>query len=438
MSLFDIKKNADEKAAQELAERQRQELMRKLDVHPLVNLECGRDVRDSYFAGIVFASLTDDETVDDVERKQLLRIANSLGLSEEDRELIITNACSAIAEMVKSAAQQVFDLLEEVAVALKEDAASKIFVAEFVKVCAVKKFEVYLVKDTLAKYVVPQSGHKMEAVPFDALCRVVQSGRDFNRDDLLKLSDWLGEDATRYLMLDVFEDDVKPILDAHRTMLANRAALPEKLVKIIESDDTWPVEFKPADYQPLFDAAGIAEADAGAFVARELLPFMKQACEVAKTKIGEVKVIHDDDSWKSDDDRYHGAKFETVKEFCALFRYAFFVDAFVDLNGIYEKYYFIGPQEGDHEYYLVSLTSHEDHITFKRIGAERFEGVERALCPFGSFGFPDVLFDRMRCGWGIYDDDIKRYFARWEELFAAIEKRFVVNNSQDGGTAIRG
>lgn len=55
MSLFDIKKNADEKATQELAERQHQELMRKLDVHPLVNLECGRDVRDSYFAGIVFA-----------------------------------------------------------------------------------------------------------------------------------------------------------------------------------------------------------------------------------------------------------------------------------------------------------------------------------------------------------------------------------------------
>lgn len=438
MNLFDIKKNADEKAAQELAERQHQELMRKLDVHPLVNLECGRDVRDSYFAGIVFASLTDDETVDDAERKLLLRIGSSLGLPEEDRELIITNASSAIAEMVKSAAQQVFDLLEEVVVALKEDAAFKIFVAEFVKVCAVKKFEADQVKDMLAKCVAPRSGHKMESVPFDALCRVVQSGRDFNRDDLLKLSDWLGEDATRYLMLDVFEDDVKPILDVHRTMLSNRAALPAKLVKIIESDETWPVEFKPADYQPLFDAAGIPEADAGTFVARELLSFMKRACEVAKTKIDEVKVIHDDDPWKSDDDRYHGAKFETVKEFCALFRYAFFVDAFVDLNGIYEKYYFIGPQEGDHKYYLVSLTLHEDHITFKRIGAERFEGVERALCPFGSFGFPDVLFDRMRCGWGIYDDDIKRYFAQWEELFAAIEKRFVANNSQDGGTAIRG
>ena len=298
MSLFDIKKNADEKAAQELAERQHQELMRKLDVHPLVNLECGRDVRDSYFAGIVFASLTDDVAVDDAERKLLLRICSSLGLPEEDCEQIITNASSAIVEMVKSAAQQVFDLLEEVAVALKEDAAFKIFVAEFVKVCAAKKFEVEQVKDILTKYVAPRSGHKMEGVPFDALCRVVQSGRDFNRDDLLRLADWLGEDATRYLMLDVFEDDVKPILDAHRTMLANRAALPEKLVKIIEGDATWPVEFKPADYQPLFDAAGIAEADAGTFVTRELLPFMKKACEVARGQIKKVEVVDEDDIWK--------------------------------------------------------------------------------------------------------------------------------------------
>lgn len=431
MSLFDIKKNADEKAAQELAERQHQELMRNLDVHPLVNLECGRDVRDSYFAGIVFASLADDESVDDAERKLLLRIASSLRLPEEDRELIIANVSSAIAEMVKSAAQQVFDLLEEVAVTLKEDAAFKIFVAEFVKVCAVKKFEVEQVKDILTNYVAPRSGHKMEETPFDALCRVAVCDKQFNRDDLLELSDWLGEDATRYFVLDVFEDDVKPILDAHRTMLANRAALPAKLVKIIEGDETWPVEFKPADYHPLFDAAGIPEADAGAFVARELLSFMKRACEVAKTKIDEVKVVHDDESWRSDDDRDHGAKFETVEEFRVLFRYASFVDAFVDLNDLYDKYYFVGPGSSDGDYYAPDLYLPNQHITSKRIGEERCKKLKIDT-------YPKMLFDRLRCGWGIYDDDAKRYFAQWEELFAAIEKRFMANNSQDSGTAIQG
>lgn len=407
MSLFDIKKNADEKAAQELAERQHQELMRKLDVHPLVNLECGRDVRDSYFAGIVFASLTDDVAVDDAERKLLLRICSSLGLPEEDCEQIITNASSAIAEMVKSAAQQVFDLLEEVAVALKEDAAFKIFVAEFVKVCAVKKFEVDQVKDMLAKYVASRSGHQMEEAPFDALCRVVQSGREFNRDDLFKLSDWLGEDATRYLMLDVFEDDVKPILDAHRTMLANRAALPKKLVEIIEGDATWPVEFETADYQPLFDAAGIAEADAGTFVARELLPFMKRACEVAKTKIGEVEVVHDDD-----DDDYNGAKFETVEAFRILFRYAFFVDAYLDLVKLSANYYFCGPSEYSSHYYLPSGRS-EDFSYARR---------EKVRMQFGIPGCCKCTLDRLRCHWSIWkDDDEIEYFAQWERLFADIE-----------------
>lgn len=121
-----------------------------------------------------------------------------------------------------------------------------------------------------------------------------------------------------------------------------------------------------------------------------------------------------------------------------MFRYAFFVDAFVDLNGIYEKYYFIGPQEHDSDYYLVSIGCHDEHLSFKRIGPKRFERVRRLLCPGLFSDFPDALFDRLRCSWGIYGDDAKRYFAQWEELFAAIEKRFVVNNSQDSGTAIQG
>ena len=449
MKLSDIKKDADAKAAEVEAARKHAQLMVELDVHPLLKWGSDRNVRDAYFCGVAFAALTDDVEIDENERKAFERIGRSLVLSAEEVEELISGVSKTVKAAVEAVdpttgagGDEVFAVLEECALSLADDKVFRMFLAEYVKVCGTKKFDAKDVKEQLSAHVASKIGRDLKQFIdeglFDALCRVVQSGRDFNRDDLLRLADWLGEDATRYLMLDVFEDDVKPILDAHRTMMANRAALPAKLVGIIEGDETWPVEFNPADYQPLFDAAGIAETDAGAHVARELLPFMKRACEVAKTKIGKVKVIHDNDSWKSDDDRYHGAKFETVKEFCALFRYAFFVDAFVDLNGIYEKYYFIGPQEGDSKYYLASLTLHEDHITFKRIGAERFEGVERALCPFGRFGFPDVLFDRMRCGWGIYDDDIKRYFAQWEELFAAIEKRFVVNNSQDGGTAIRG
>lgn len=444
MKLSDIKKNADAMAAEVEAARKHAQLMVELDVHPLLKWGCARDVRDAYFCGVVFAALTDDVEIDENERKACERIGRSLALSAEEIEELI----SGVAKTVKAATEtadpttgavggEVFAVLEECAVSLADDKIFRMFLAEYVKVCGTKKFDAKDVKNQLSSHVTSKIGRDLNQFIdeglFDALCRGVRSGRDFNRDDLLRLADWLGEDATRYLMLDVFEDDIKPILDAHRTMLANRAALPAKLVKIIESDETWPVEFKPADYQPLFDEAGIPESDAGTFVARELLPFMKQACEVAKTKINEVKVVHDDD-----DDRYNGAKFETVEEFRVLFRYAFFVDAFVDLNGIYEKYYFVGPQEHDSDYYLVSICCHDEHLSFKRIGPKRFERVRQLLCSRFFSDFPDALFDRLRCGWGIYGDDAKRYFSQWEELFAALEKRFVVNNSQDSGTAIQG
>lgn len=453
MSLLKQKKENDRVAAEVAAKAEKEAILHELAIHPALKADCSRDVRDAYFYGLVFAAIADDEKVDAGERAILDGVAKSMGLDEGD----VDETISLIAKMASP--NDKLQLIEECVSTIKDrESIVKLFYAQFVGLWVTGEYDIGELKEYLgmfkgwtgveltsvqmkdiktvdSNHVAPEIGRGLgqfvDEGLLDALCRVVQSGRDFNRDDLLKLSDWLGEDATRYLMLDVFEDDVKPILDAHRTMLANRAALPAKLVEIIESDATWPVEFKPADYQPLFDAAGIPEADAGTFVARELLPFMKRACEVAKTKIDEVEVVHDNDE-------YNGAKFETVKEFRALFRCAFFVDAFVDLNSIYKKYYFVGHQEEDHKYYLPSLTLHEDHITFKRIGPKRFERVEPLLCP-GSFSdFPHVLFDRMRCGWSIYDDDAKRYFAQWEELFAAIEKRFVVNNPQDSGTAIQG
>ena len=409
MSLFDIKKNADEKAAQELAERLHQELMRKLDVHPLVNLECGRDVRDSYFAGIVFASLTDDEAVDDAERKLLLRIASSLGLSDEDRELIITNVSSAIAEMVKSTAQHVFDLLEEVAVTLKEDAAFKIFVAEFVKVCATKKFEVEQVKDILTKYVAPRSGHKVEETPFDALCRVAVCDKQFNRDDLLELSDWLGEDAMRYLMLDVFEDDVKPILDAHRTMLANRAALPAKLAAIIEGDGTWPVEFCPMEYADMFADAGVT--DVNTYLVDAMLPKMKEAYGLAKVKIHDTKIRNDINEWP-----WLGVIFESTYEFRKLFRYAFFFDAYLDLIKLSKEYYFCGPPEDADDYCRSRRYADSKDLSFARRS--------KVESGFGSLTIIKAL-DRLRCTQAGYTAGMKNvaeYFERWERLFVAIAK----------------
>ena len=418
MKLSDIKKNADAKAAEVEAAQKHAQLMAELDVHPLLKWGCARDVRDAYFGGVIFAALTDDIEIDENERKAFERIGRSLAFSAEEIEEFISGVSKTVKAAVEAvdpatgaSGDEVFAVLEECAVSLADDKIFRMFLAEYVKVCGTKKFDAKDVEDQLSSHVASKIGRDLDQFVdeglFDALCRVVQSGREFNRDDLFKLSDWLGEDATRYLMFDVFEDDVKPILDAHRTMLANRAALPKKLVEIIEGDATWPVEFKTADYQPLFDAAGIAEADAGTFVARELLPFMKRACEVAKTKIGEVEVVHDDD-----DDDYNGAKFETVEAFRILFRYAFFVDAYLDLVKLSANYYFCGPSEYSSHYYLPSGRSED--VSYARR--------EKVRMQFGIPGCCKCTLDRLRCHWSIWkDDDEIEYFAQWERLFADIE-----------------
>ena len=429
MKLSDIKKNADAKAAEVEAAREHAQLMAELDVHPLLKWGCARDVRDAYFCGVVFAALTDDVEIDANERKACERIGRSLALPIKEIDELISSVSKTVKAAVEAVdpatgagGDEVFAVLEECAVSLSDDKVLWMFLAEYVKVCGTKKFDAKDVKDQLSSHVTSKIGRDLNQFIgedlFEALCRVLQSGRDFNRDDLLKLSDWLGEDVTRYLMLDVFEDDVKPILDAHRTMLANRAALPAKLVKFIESDETWPVEFKPADYQPLFAAAGIPEADVGTFVARELLPFMRRACEAAKTKIGEVKVVHDDESWKSDDDRYHGAKFETVEEFRVLFRYAFFVDAYLDLVKVSANFYFCGPSEYNSHYYLVSGRSED--VSYARR--------EKVRTQFGIPCYCKCTLDRLQCHWSIWkDEDEAKYFAQWSRLFADIENHLMGN-----------
>ena len=431
MKLSDIKKNADAKAAEVEAARKRAQLMAELDVHPLLKWGCARDVRDVYFCGVVFAALTDDVEIDENERKTCERIGRSLALSAEEIEVLISSVTKTVKAAVKAVdsatgagGDEVFAVLEECAVSLADDKVFRMFLAEYVKVCGTKKFDAKDVKNQLTAHVaskiVRDLNQFIDEGMFDALCRVVQSGRDFNRDDLLKLSDWLGEDATRYFVLDVFEDDVKPILDVHRTMLSNRAALPAKLVKIIESDETWPVEFRPADYQPLFDAAGIAEADAGAFVARELLPFMKQACEVARGQIKKVEVVDEDDIWKLIDERRYGAKFEGVKEFRILFRYAFFLDKFLDLVNLSADYYFCGPTEHDHSYYFV----------WARDG-----DISHARRAKSQFPFNDCILDRFGCPLGHYgssisDDEAEKYFAQWDRLFADIENHLRGNEAK--------
>lgn len=420
MKLSDIKKNADAKAAEVEAARKHAQLMAELDVHPLLKWGCARDVRDAYFFGVVFAALTDDVEIDENERKACERIGRSLALSGDEIEELtssVTKTVKAAVETVDLATgaggDEVFAVLEECAVSLADDKIFRMFLAEYVKVCGTKKFDAKDVKEQLSVHVASKFGRDLNQFIdeglFDALCRVVQSGRDFNRDDLLELSDWLGEDAMRYLMLDVFEDDVKPILDAHRTMLANRAALPAKLAAIIEGDGTWPVEFCPMDYADMFADAGVT--DVNTYLVDAMLPKMKEAYGLAKVKIHDTKIRNDINEWP-----FLGVIFESTYEFRKLFRYAFFFDAYLDLIKLSKEYYFCGPPEDADDYCRSRRYADSKDLSFARRS--------KVESGFGSLTIIKAL-DRLRCTQAGYTAGMKNvaeYFERWERLFVAIAK----------------
>ena len=426
MKLFDIKKQADEKAAKDLAERQHQELMRELDIHPLVKLGLDRSARDSYFSGIAFAALADDLTVDKVELKLLSRIGKSLDIPESDCIEIIANVDATIKEAVDKDGQHVFDLLDAVATGLKDDTAFKLFVAEFIKIFATKSFETEQVKETIASHVASNSGHDASDVPFDALCRLLGSGRDdINGDDLLCVNGWLGNDGCRYFMLDIMEDDVRPLLES---------SIAKKLAAIIESEGTWPTKFDTAKYRSLFVAVGIPESDEKTFLAKMLLPYMRNAYEAAKAVIDSVRIVSTTGlslpgSVMVEGYCYHGHccyKFNNLK-FLTLFRYASLFDAYLDLVTLSPDYYFCGKNTSGSEIDYMCWKSKSD-LTYKRYvnkyGKPKDNGgvtLDRCV----NFCGLEAGLRRMR----------KLYFAQWERLLKVIQDFGAGRLVEDSSTA---
>jgi len=394
--------------------------IRALSVHPLVNAKADRNLREAYFNGLVFAALCDDFSVDESEKHLLTTIGSALGLAPGFVAEAIANTKS-VAENneAKYQAKALFDESLNELRKLPSDGLRRLFAAEFVKVRMLYPESEGELQEGLSKMGATIGTPVKDVLP--SVVAIVKAGASAPMEDIDRASALLGDEVVKYFVvhemgridseLERFRF-IELLHVRYKQFSENGRTLPERLAAIVESDDTWPVEFKPEDYKPLFAAAGISDSDAAAFVAREMLPYMKRACERAKAQIGKVSVVHD-----SSDDEYHGAKFESVAEFRILFRYAFFVDTFVDLNGIHEKYYFIGPKENSSSYYSFSAGSGD--ITRERIGEERYQLLSGSLKLY-----PHELFDRLRCGWNIYEEAIKRYFTQWEELFAAIVERY--------------
>lgn len=223
MKLTDIKKNADTKAAEVEAARKHTQLMAELDVHPLLKWDCDRYVRDAYFGGIVFAAMTDDAQIDEKERKVITRIGHSLRLSQIEIDEVVGIVLKTVTDAIAAGGGGVFALLEESVSALKDEKVYRLFVAEYVKVCAAKEFDVKDVELQLQEHVALKLGRNLNQFVLSTAEHCVSQCEKSAPSELLALAEWMGDDACLYFMLDC-AGDVSLVLRKERVRRRNEEA----------------------------------------------------------------------------------------------------------------------------------------------------------------------------------------------------------------------
>jgi len=392
MSLLRQWKEAEnQRQAEEAAQRALNERIAELSVHPLVRAGQGRDVREAYFYGLVYAGICDDLKIDETEERLLATVGSALVLDAD----YVSEAVSHVRNVDNDTKMALFAETLCIIKGLSPVELRRLFAAEFAKVRLLHaENEPDLAADF--KEIGEGIGMSLES-DLDALKNVIKAGASATMKDIDKASVLLGDEVVKYLVVHEM-GRIDDALDQFREQEENRRTLPARLASIVESDDTWPVEFKPADYQPLFAAAGILDSDVAAFVAEQLLPRMKAAFERAIGQIAEVRLRHEDTGRV-----WHGVQFDSHQSFRILFRYAFLINAYVDLATISPTYVFVGRGESDWDY----------------CGC-------KGRCIWYEGRAYDVALDRLSLDdWGLPSGTyVDVYASQWQELFGAIAKAY--------------
>lgn len=374
--------------------------------HPLIEMGADLNVRTAYFQGLALVALVDDDKIDAVERSYLQNLGIALGMTAGD-------VVSAIDEVVKLQCDvdQQEELVSDVVSTMDDQLIHQLFLAELTRISIAHKHDwekVIELRSAFAETMrcdLQEHGFKLYD---EILCGFPKT---FEKVPLLekqfpqRMLDYLFPD---YLIL--IKKDAENRLKEKTT---NREKLPAKLVEVIEGDDRWPIAFDAADYVELFRAAGVE--DVKPFVCQVVLPRAKMAYE-------RVKDLKDHGTgWINDgeDYEYHGVIFERSKEYRILFRYAAFLDAYLNLVSVSSHFYFCGPSKLGFSYCRVIMRSED-------LSYERWHT---------SGGSPNCFehncaLDRLQCSsWSPSGKDFERYFMQWDGLFLDIDKLLV----QQGG-----
>ena len=92
--------------------------------HPLLKMGVGRDVRDAYFTGLVFAACADDGKVDERERSCLDKVGSALDIPSQE-------AAELIADVESKDGNEKISLIEEVCKSLSGEKLAELFLSEF-------------------------------------------------------------------------------------------------------------------------------------------------------------------------------------------------------------------------------------------------------------------------------------------------------------------
>ena len=214
MSLLSQKKENDRVAAEAAAKAKEEAILRELAIHPVIKAGCGRDVRDAYFHGLVFAAIADDEKVDADERVILDGIADSMGLGKGDVDEVI----SLITSMPSPDAK--LQLIEECLSAIKDcDSIVKLFYAQFAELWMTGEYDLGELKEYASMFK-KSTGIELPSAQLKDIKVVVSNSTELN-SALDDLATWMGDDELKHFALHRYGDVTTRI---EQSMKAKREA----------------------------------------------------------------------------------------------------------------------------------------------------------------------------------------------------------------------
>ena len=199
MSLLKQKKENDRVAAEAAAKAKEEAILRELAIHPVIKAGCGRDVRDAYFHGLVFAAIADDEKVDADERAILDGVAKSMGFEDGDVE----EAISLITNMPSPDAK--LQLIEECLCAIKDrESIIKLFYAQFAELWMTGEYDLGELKEYAGMFK-DSTGIELLSARLKDIKMVLSNSAELN-SALDDLAAWMGDDELKHFALHRYGD----------------------------------------------------------------------------------------------------------------------------------------------------------------------------------------------------------------------------------------